>query len=127
MTTCKIVLALMLSLILGGCVTNTVTNLTARQIPRNANGVYLFEVVFDSNQQSLRLESVQPQVLIGPNSYPMQPALKLKDRWEALIPITATNQSASYRYKFDYQYNRFGNTGSGSVLSQSYRLEIVDQ
>ena len=110
-----------------GCTSTKITNLTARQIPRNANGIYLFEVALTSNQQTLRQETLKPHVLVDFNSYPMEPALMLKNRWEALIPIPADKKVLNYRYKFDYNYNRFGPGAQSSKLSPQYQLEITEK
>ena len=118
---------LLLALLLGGCSTTSITNLTPRQLPRNANGIYPFEVALDTNQQTLRQETIKPYVLVGTRAYPMQSALMLRNRWEALIPIPATNKFVSYRYKFDYNYNRFGDRGANSRLSQQYQVEITEK
>src|SRR5262249_14817063 len=98
-----------------------------RQLPRNGNGIYLFEVALNTTQQTLRQETIKPYVLIGSNSYPMESALMLKNRWEALVPIPATNKFINYRYKFVYEYNRFGPRGANSRLSPQYHLEITEK
>src|SRR5439155_11314026 len=100
MLTEKLIPLLLAGLLLGGCTTATVTNLTPKQLPRNANGIYLFEVALDTNQQTLRQETIKPYVLIGLSGYPMESALMLKNRWEALVPIPANKKFVSYRYKF---------------------------
>jgi len=123
----KVIPLLLCALLLAGCVTTDVTNLTPRQLPRNDNGIYLFEVALDTTQQTLRKETIKPFVLIGFNAYPMEPALMLKNRWEALVPIPATNKFVNYRYKFDYEYNRFGQRGTSSKLSPQYQLEIAEK
>jgi hypothetical protein len=96
-------------------------------MPRNPNGIYLFEVALDTRQQTLRQETIKPYVLIGSSTYPMQSALMLNNRWEALVPVPATNKFVNYRYKFDYDYNRFGQRGSNSKLSPQYQLEISEK
>lgn len=121
----KLVLSLVTSIFLTGCTTTTITNLTPKRLPRNPSGLYLFEVALDSNQQTLRKNSVQPHLLIGPSSQPMQPALMLSNRWEALVPISATNGVVRYRFKFDYTVNRFGSPGGGSKLSDPFQIEIT--
>jgi hypothetical protein len=117
---------LALGLLLGGCST-TITNLTPSELPRNPQNLYQFEVAFDTKQQTIKPETVQPYVMIGTQNYPMQPAPVLKDRWEALVPVSATNNFIYYRYKFDYQYNRIPTPGNGSRLSPTYQLEISGQ
>jgi hypothetical protein len=126
MLTQKTILLLLLTLVMSGCTTTSITNLSPRQLPRNANGLYLFEVALDTTQQTLRQETIQPYVLVGIQAYPMESALMLKNRWEALVPIPATNKFVNYRYKFDYGYNRFGPRGTNSKLSPQYQLEIKE-
>ena len=118
---------LLASILLAGCATTTLTNLTPRQLPRNANGIYTFEVLLDTRQQTLRQETLKPYVLIGFNAYPMDPSLMMKNRWEALIPIAADKKFVSYRYKFDYNYDRFGPRGNSSKLSQQYQVDIMEK
>jgi len=123
---CPFALSLLATLMLTGCATTTITNLTPRQLPRSASGFYTFEAALHSNQQALRKDSVEPRVLIGTESYPMRPALMLSNRWEALIPVPPTNSVVYYRYKFDYVVNRFGSPGGGSKLSDQYQLRISE-
>ena len=47
-------------LLLAGCATSTFTRVTPQEQPRNANNLYPVEVVFNSNQQSLRWDSLKP-------------------------------------------------------------------
>lgn len=87
----------------------------------------MFEVAFDSNQQTIRESSMKPSVLIDLKSYPMEPALMMKNRWEALVPLPADVKFVNYRFKFDYDYNRFGDPGNNSRLSTAYQLEIEEK
>lgn len=112
--------------LLSGCAT-TITNLTPSQLPRNANGLYLFEVALDTTEQTLRKETVKPYVQIGEQLIPMRPAPVLKNRWEMLVPIAPDKSSVHYRYKFDYEYNSVPKRAQGSKLSPEYRLEIVQK
>jgi len=84
-------------------------------------------MVFSSNQKSLRKETVQPSVIVGLQTYPMQPAPVLKNRWETLVPIAADQKIVHYRFKVDFQYEAVPVRRSGSDLSAPYQLEIVDQ
>jgi len=115
-----------LSLVLAGCST-TVTNLTPSRQERVASGLYPFEVVFDSNQQSMRKETIKPSVIVGSESFPMKRAPMLKNRWETLVPVPAGKGVVNYRYKFDFDYNSVPQRRSSSVLSSPYQLRIVDR
>ncbi len=118
---------LLLPVLLTGCPTATITNLTATQQPRNSTGQYPVELKLDSTQQTLRLDSITPHVVVGFDSYPMRPQLKMTNRWEALVPIPAGTNVINYHFKVDYEFNKFGKPGQGSLRSSQYKLTIVDQ
>ncbi len=120
----KLLPLILLPLILAGCAT-TFTNLTPLQQPRNANNLYPVEVALASRQQTLRWETIQPQVVVGNAVYPMRATPLMKNRWEALIPVPAGSGLAHYRYKFDYEYNALGPHKSNSVSSPVYTLKIT--
>ena len=94
-------------LLLAGCAT-TFTQLTPLEQPRNPNNLYPVEVIFNSSQQSLRWDSIQPYVLVGGELYPLRPVPMMQDRWEGVVPVPPSANGVSYRFKFDYQYNNFG-------------------
>lgn len=119
-------LALALSLFVSGCST-TISNLTPSQQPRNSNNLYPFEVTYDTNQKTVRENTLRPFVMVGGELYPMEPVPMLQNRWEAHVPIPATTNYVYYRYKFDYDYDRIGKAGESSRLSPTYQLEIVDK
>lgn len=121
----RIWLFLLIPLFVSGC--SSITNLTPSKLPRNPNGLYPFEVAWQSEQQSLRKESIRAFVIMDFESYPMQPTQVVKNRWETLVPIPAGKRSASYRYKFDYDYNSIPVPQKESMLSPPYQLEITDK
>ena len=127
MTTVKLLPLLLAGLLLSGCTTTTITNLTPSQLQRNPNGFYPFEAAWDSRQYTIRKESIRPSVIIEENTYPMQPAPVLKNRWEAMVPIPADKKFVYYRYKFDFDYDSIPQKRSSSKLSSPYRLEIIDK
>jgi hypothetical protein len=122
---CPTLCLLALPLLITGC--NTITNLTPRQHVRNANGLYAFEVKWDSRQQSLRPESLRPSVIIGTETYPMQPVPLVKNRWETLVPIAPDQKLVNYRFKFDWEYNAIPKPRQDTKLSAPYQLQIIDK
>ena len=106
-----------------GC-TSVITNLTPSTLPRNSTGQYLVEMKLDTRQQTMRAESVTPYVVTGFSEYKMRPTPKMQNRWEAYVPIPATENLLYYRFKVDYEYNRFGEPGPGSFRSEDYKLTI---
>lgn len=115
-------------LLLAGCATGKFTRLSATQQPRNPDNLYPVEVAFTSKQQSLRLDSIQPYVLVDGQAFPLRPVPVVQNRWEGLIPVPPTKKVATYRFKFDYLYNAFGKDPQrDSAWSPSYSLKIVGQ
>ena len=113
-------------LLLAGCATQ-LTNLTPLQQSRDTNNLYRVEVAFDSRQQTIRWQSIQPKILVGNESYEMRPTPFMTNRWEGLIPVPPGTSLVHYRYKFDFRYNRMGEPGNDSALSSDYALKILDQ
>jgi hypothetical protein len=114
------------ALVVTGCATSRITNLTTTRQPRNPSGVYRVEFVWDDNQQTIIEESIKPYVVVGFESYPMRPALNIKNRWETEIPVSPDKKYITYNFKADYMYRAFGKPQKSSRLSPSYRLDIID-
>ena len=83
----RAILCLLGPLMLMGCMYHKITNLTPGALPRNNSGFYPVEIIWESNQRTVRYETVQPQVMIGTNSFPMKNTPKMTNRWEALVPV----------------------------------------
>jgi hypothetical protein len=116
----------LLPLLLAGCTTNQITNLTPRIAHRNADGLYRVEVRWDSTQRSIRPDSFKPQVVVGPEFYPLQLTPLTQNRWEGLVPAPAGQRFVTYHFKFNYLYNSIPMPRADSRLSQTYQLEIAD-
>jgi len=120
-------LAVLPLLLLTGCAT-TFTRLTPLAQPRNPNNLYPVEVAFNSSQQSLRWQSIQPCVLVNGVLYPMRQVPMMQNRWDGFVPVPPGTNSVSYRFKFDYRYNTFGQVPKpNSAFSPVYKLTIIDQ
>ena len=114
----------MVPLLLAGCA--TFTNLTPQRQVRNANNLYPVEVAFNTRQQSLRWDSIQPFVNVGPDFFPMRPTLLMNNRWEGLVPVPPGTNTIRYRYKFDFKYNVVGDQPqSDSAISPEYTLRVL--
>ena len=115
------------ALVLAGCATSRITNLTTTRQPRNATGMYSVELAWDSSQSSIIDNSLKPYVVVGFDMYPMRPSLGIANRWETVIPVPADKNFTVYHFKVDYHYRAFGDPEKSSKLSNSYRLDIVDK
>ena len=115
-------------LLLAGCSTAPVfTRMTPTQQPRNGDNLYPVEVAFNSQQQSVRWDSIKPYVLVDGQPFPLRPVPIVKNRWEGLVRVPPTKEAVTYRFKFDYLYNTFGaDPKPDSAWSKSYSLKIVN-
>jgi hypothetical protein len=121
----RILSLLFAPLLLAGC-TSTFTNLTPLHQTRNSNNLYPVEVAMTSRQQTLRWDTIHPQIVVGTEYYPMRPTTLMTNRWEGLVPVPAGTDLVHYRYKFDYNYNAMGNPKADSALSPEYTLRISE-
>jgi hypothetical protein len=120
-------LPLLSVLLLTGCA-GQFTRLTPLQQPRSPNNLYHVEVAFNSQQQSLRWESIQPSVLVNGEPYPLHAVAQVQRRWEGYVPVPPGVNTATYRFKFDYKYNAIGSAPkSNSSFSPMYKLVIGDK
>src|SRR5258705_13146687 len=122
----KIWLLLLPLLALTGC-TSTFTNLTPQTQVRSPDNQYTVEVAMTSRQQTLRWDSIKPQILVGAEVYQMRPTRLMTNRWEGLIPVSPGTNLTHYRYKFDFQYNTMGGSRPDIALSRAYSLRILDR
>ena len=112
-------------LLLAGCYTPTFTRLTPGQQTRNDNNLYPVEAAFDTQQQSLRRDSIKAYVLVNGQALPMRPVPVVQNRWEGLVLVPAGVSTVNYRFKFDYLYNNFGTAPQpGSDMSKVYTLKV---
>ena len=124
----KLLSLLVACLFSSGCLTtSTITNLTPSKLPRNVSGLYLFEIAFDTNQRTLRRETIRPSVMIGQEFFPMQPAPLLKNRWEGLAPIPADQKLVYYQFKLDFEYDSLPRRQPSSRLTPPYKLDLLDK
>jgi hypothetical protein len=119
----KALVLCLLPLALAGCST-TITNLTPRQFPRNAENMYPVEVMFKSNVRAIRKDTIRPYVQIGNDNYLMRRTAVVEDRWETLVPVAATDSLSNYRIKIDYQENEGGESVPNSSLSEPYQIRV---
>ncbi len=117
---------LLAPLLLAGC-TATFTNLTPQHQTRNPNNLYPVEVALSTRQQSLRWDSIRPQIVVGAETYPMRRTSLMTNRWEGLVPVPASADQVRYRYKFDFDYNALGTPRPDSAMSAEYTLHVIDQ
>ena len=122
----SILIILLTVLLLGGCARATLTNLTVNSQPRDANGLYRVEIIWEDTANSVRHETVQPVVLVGTNAFPMQRTALVSNRWETLLPVADDAQGVTYRIRVDWKFNAIPVPEANSKMSKSFQLQIKD-
>ena len=121
-------LAVAILLVTGvACTTTSITNLTPSDFPRSNSGLYRVEAAWQSNQKSIRLDSLQPMVIIRETQFPMQPVPFADDRWETMVPVPADADVIYYQFKFNYLYDAIPQPLSNSKRSEEFRLDITPE
>ena len=105
---------------------HTITNLTPGQLPRNASGAYRFEAAWDSNQKSVKQETIRGYLVMDGVQYPMTPVPIARDRWEVVAPLESGTRQQRYYYKFDYDYDSYPEPKPNSQRTDPFILEIVE-
>ena len=119
---------LVIALLLTGCATTTITNLTAKQTLRNDKNLYPVEVALASRQQTMRWPTIKANTIMENEVYTMRLTSLMTNRWETLIPIPPGKSTILYRFKFEFMYDAFGSPGKmDSLLSPIYKLQILDK
>ena len=114
-------------LLLTGCA-STFTRVTPLEQPRNPDNLYPVEVIFSSDQQSLRWDSIKASVLVNGQAVEMRRVPLVKNRWEGVISVPPGVSVITYRFKFDYLHNVFGSQPQpDSIISKIYAMKIVEQ
>ena len=121
-----ILIIFLTALLLGGCARATLTNLTVSSQPRDANGLYRVEIIWEDTANTVRHETVQPVVLVGTNAFPMQRTALVSSRWETLLPVAEDAQGVTYRIRVDWKFNAIPVPEANSKMSKSFQLQIKD-
>ncbi len=110
-----------------GCKTAAITNLTPSQVPRNPDGEYRFEVAWERIQKNVRPQSVEPNLVVGMEVYPMTESPVATNRWEANVILPESVESVTYFYKFNYEYTGIFDVKPSNTRSAEYRLKILPE
>ena len=122
-----ILIIFLTALLLGGCARATLTNLTVNSQPRDANGLYRVEIIWEDNANGVRHETIQPVVLVGTNAFPMQRTALVSNRWETLLPVAAAAPGVTYRIRVDWKFNAIPVPEANSKMSGAFQLIIKDK
>ena len=114
-------------LLIAGCATTEVSNLTPRTLPATPARTYPFEVTWDSSRRGVKTDDVHAWVMVDQTLYPMTRVASTVNRWAAEVPIPDGKSYVPYKYKFEYTYPGIDSHVVKSEWSSEYRLVIPQQ
>ena len=88
--------------LLAGCGDLTLSNLTPKKIPKNPSRIYTLSLDAQVNNGSVARESMQVEIVIDGNAYPMEKSEAGKDIWEYDYRLPGDRRGAKYLYKVTY-------------------------
>ena len=108
-------------LVLTGCSSLTITNLTPDTVPANPSQIYTITVSFQPSRQ-INPDSISPRIIIDGSAYKMTKSTAGSDLWEFEYQIPAGRADA--RYYFICEYAGKGST-SGAVNELNSEIQTM--
>jgi hypothetical protein len=113
---CAAALALVL---LGGCTTMSLTNLTPSTLPSNPSGIYTFTLRVTPKSSLVVPESVAPHIVVGAESHDMTKSSAIPDIYEFDYRLPAGQDNIGYYFLVSYQTE-----GNGVVDNKQAYTEL---
>ena len=113
---CLAVLALVL---LGGCATMGLSNLTPSSLPENPSGIYTFTLRTTPKSVDVVPESITPRIVIGGESHDMVKDPSIPGIYEFDFKVPPGNSSLGYYFVVNYQVE-----GNGVVADRQAYTEL---
>ena len=107
-----------------GCIYHEITNMTPGTLPRNDKGYYEVHIIWESNDNAVRHDTIKPVVLIGTNIFEMKRTPLVKNRWQTPVPVDPVANELRYRIKVNWKYNTIPVPAANSQLSEEFLLRI---
>ncbi|GIT12841.1 MAG: hypothetical protein CM1200mP34_2470 [Verrucomicrobiales bacterium] len=92
-------------ILLVGCATNTITNLTPRELPWSQTGLYPVEAMYKSNLRTLDPASIKPIVIFNNQAFPKAPNPAHRGPLGNARADPGGTRVINYHFKFDYEYS----------------------
>lgn len=122
-----IILAICSALILAGC-SPTITNLTSKQVPQNASGIYTLSMAISNDNGNVPSKSYKPAIVIDGEVHPMRQSEVGRSVYEYEYTMPQGRSEARFYYILDYDVTYSGKatprqTQSGEV----YTLKLLNR
>lgn len=115
-----------LALLLSGC-SSPITNLTLRQVPVNASGIYDFSFRARLDTPGIMAETVEAFLVINGQEVRMDRNPSQSRLFEVEYRMPEGQAEARYYYAVRYQFQRDGFTRKGEVFSDFFVVRLINR
>ncbi|MDO8545552.1 MAG: cell surface protein [Opitutaceae bacterium] len=118
-------LALVLSLVLAGCESITLTNLTPASMPENPSQIYTFTMRVTPRTNTILRASITPHMVVDGQHYPMKPSAMGEGLYEFEYQLPAGRDEIAYYYLVNYTIEGNNVQNSQETYTDVARVKIV--
>jgi hypothetical protein len=115
------------ALLLGGCATMGLTNLTPSSLPENPSGIYTFTLRVTPKSATVVPDSIAPHIVVGAESHDMQKSESVPGIWEFDYKLPPGQDSIGYYFLVSYATEGNGMQAARQAYSELSHAAIVSR
>jgi len=119
--------AALAGVLLGGCATMSLTNLTPSSLPENPSGIYTFTLRVTPKSTTVVPDTIAPHIVVGAESHDMQKSDSIPGIWEFDYKLAPGQGSIGYYYLVSYSTEGNGTQASRQAYTGLSRAAIVSR
>jgi hypothetical protein len=119
--------AALAAVLLGGCATMGLTNLTPSSLPENPSGIYTFTLRVTPKSSTVVPESIAPHIVVGAESHDMQKSDSVPGIYEFDYKVPPNQDSIGYYFLVSYSTEGNGMEASRQAYTELTRAAIVSR
>jgi hypothetical protein len=117
--------AALATMILCGCTTMTLTNLTPSSLPENPSGLYTFTLRVTPKSSTVVADSIAPHIVVGAESHEMKKSDAVPGIYEFDYRLPPGQDSIGYYYLVDYSTEGNGTVANREAYTAVAHASIV--
>jgi hypothetical protein len=118
---------LLATVILGGCATVGLTNLTPSSLPENPSGIYTFTLRVTPKSSTVLADTIAPHVVVGAESHDMVKSDSVPGIYEFDYHLPNGQNTIGYYYLVDYSTEGNGMVASRQAYSELSHASVVSR
>lgn len=115
------------AVLLGGCATMSLTNLTPSSLPENPSGIYTFTLRVTPKSATVVPDSIAPHIVVGAESHDMQKSESVPGVYEFDCKLPPGQDSVGYYYLVSYQTEGNGMQADRQAFTELSHAAIVSR